>query len=78
MKYCSKWNLRHNFNRTQFMVFQKQKNWKSKDWGDMHNQIQKVLKKIYLFWGRAGKFKRIEEIKPKYKSQRHINIKSSF
>jgi hypothetical protein len=26
MKYCSKWNLRHNFNRTQFMVFQKQKN----------------------------------------------------
>jgi uncharacterized membrane protein YgaE (UPF0421/DUF939 family) len=44
---------------------------------DMYDQIQEVIKN-YLFLVRVRKFKKNEDIKLKYKSQRHTNIKSNF
>jgi len=67
VKYFNKWNLKCTFNRTKLIVYKKQ--------GKLVHVWSKTggSKIVYLFWGKATKFRRLEETQRKYNSERHMH-----
>jgi hypothetical protein len=76
-KYCNQQNVKYNFNKTKVMVFKKKKKGAGEE-TERQRMLVHVLSKtsgstrIYLFRGKARKFRRVEETKRKYKSKVHL------